>query len=126
MTEAATPQTAPNDELNPAEGLHVVSSVPESSAVAEAVFSPKIAMLGDVELRVDVVLGRARCTLQELLSIRPSQTIELDRQRNSPVEILVNSKPFALGEIVVIDETNLGVRVLEILETTFVAPGRSA
>jgi flagellar motor switch protein FliN len=124
MTDAALPEAALTDETAPAEGLRVVTSAPETHPDPEPAFSPKIAILGDVELRVDVILGRARRTLQDLLGIRPSQTIELDRQRNSPVEILVNNKPFALGEIVVIDETNLGVRVLEILDGGLGTPGR--
>lgn len=115
---------APNIEAT--EGLRIVSNEDDPSAPVERgqvhevahdeSSLPRIAILGDVELRVDVVLGRARRTLQDLLGVRPGQTIELDRQRNSPVEVLVNNKPFALGEIVVIDETNLGVRILEILD----------
>jgi flagellar motor switch protein FliN len=127
MTDAPLPQETPMPEETDAAHIRAVPDPPEThvaSAAApaptpirpETSSSPKIAILGDVELRVDVVLGRARQTLQELLGIRPGQTIELDRQRNSPVEVLVNNKPFALGEIVVIDETNLGVRVLEILD----------
>ena len=124
MTDAAIPEPEALEAAAPSEPLHVVTTSPVGDP-EEHPFSPKIAILGDVELRVEVVLGRARCTLQDLLSIRPSQTIELDRQRNSPVEILVNSKPFALGEIVVIDETNLGVRVLEIIDGAF-NTGRNA
>ena len=118
----------------PSENLHIVvvagdgetAEVAERAVAEEPSYSPKISILGDVELRVDVVLGRARRTLADLLSVRPGQTIELDRQRNSPVEVLVHNKPFALGEIVVIDETNLGVRVLEILDWAMNSPGRPA
>jgi flagellar motor switch protein FliN len=128
MTDAPLPQESPIPEETDAAHIRAVPDPPETHVSQtpigaaptpirpDASTSPKIAILGDVELRVDVVLGRARQTLQELLGIRPGQTIELDRQRNSPVEVLVNNKPFALGEIVVIDETNLGVRVLEILD----------
>lgn len=74
-----------------------------------------IEALGDVELKVEVVLGRARLRLQELLEVRPGQAIELDRARNSPVDVLINGTLFARGEIVVIDDTNLGVRVSEVV-----------
>ena len=71
--------------------------------------------LHDVELHVEVVLGRARLRLQELLDVRPGQAVELDRARNAPVDVLVNGTLFARGDIVVIDDTNLGVRVSEII-----------
>ena len=74
-----------------------------------------IEALADVELKVEVILGRARLRLQELLEVRPGQAIELDRARNSPVDVLINSTLFARGEIVVIDDTNLGVRITEIV-----------
>jgi flagellar motor switch protein FliN/FliY len=88
--------------------------------VAQAPVAPVTAgglapMLQDVELKVEVVLGHARLRLSELLAVRPGQAIELDRTRNSPVDVLVNGTLFARGEIVVIDDTNLGVRVVEIV-----------
>lgn len=83
-----------------------------------------IEALGDVELKVEVVLGRARLRLQELLDVRPGQAVELDRARNSPVDVLVNGTLFARGEIVVIDDTNLGVRVSEVVGSDPVKEGR--
>ena len=74
-----------------------------------------IEALADVELKVEVILGRARLRLQELLEVRPGQAIELDRARNSPVDVHINSTLFARGEIVVIDDTNLGVRITEVV-----------
>jgi|SRR5579875_1246245 len=88
---------------------------------ADAAGSPRamgtipIEVLQDVELKLEVVLGRVRLRLQNLLEIRPGQVIELDRARNSPVEVLVNGTLFARGEIVIVDETHLGVRVGEVV-----------
>jgi flagellar motor switch protein FliN/FliY len=83
-----------------------------------------IEMLGQVELKVEVVLGRARLRLQELLDVRPGQSLELDRARNSPVDVLVNGTLFARGDIVVIDDTNLGVRISEVVGADLVKEGR--
>ena len=83
-----------------------------------------IEALGQVELKVEVVLGRARLRLQELLDVRPGQSVELDRARNSPVDVLVNGTLFARGDIVVIDDTNLGVRVSEIIGNDFTKESR--
>jgi flagellar motor switch protein FliN/FliY len=87
----------------------------ESAAPTPNLASLPIEALQDVEMKVEVVLGRARLRLQELLDIRTGQVIELDRTRNSPVEVLVNGTLFARGEIVVIDETHLGVRIGEVV-----------
>jgi flagellar motor switch protein FliN/FliY len=91
-------------------------AVPEAPGRISALAgSLPIEALQDVEMKVEVVLGRARLRLQELLDIRTGQVIELDRTRNSPVEVLVNGTLFARGEIVVIDETHLGVRIGEVV-----------
>jgi flagellar motor switch protein FliN len=91
-------------------------ALPEAVERASAfAASLPIEALQDVEMKVEVVLGRARLRLQELLDIRTGQVIELDRTRNSPVEVLVNGTLFARGEIVVIDETHLGVRIGEVV-----------
>ncbi len=106
----------------------VVPEMPASAGVSAGAGARggrlPIEALGDVELKVDVVLGRARLRLQELLDVRPGQAIELDRARNSPVEVLVNGTLFARGEIVVIDDANLGVRVTEIVGFDAAKEGR--
>lgn len=116
VTDAHSALTVP-----PVTELAGAPGAPEPVAAAQTIAADSRAArlpleaLGDVELRVDVVLGRARLRLQELLDVRPGQAIELDRARNSPVDVLVNNTLFARGEIVVIDDSNLGVRVTEIV-----------
>jgi flagellar motor switch protein FliN/FliY len=115
------------DDLPPtavavAEPLHDAGSpAPTELAadLADAGARLPIEALGQVELKVEVVLGRARLRLQELLDVRPGQSVELDRTRNSPVDVLVNGTLFARGDIVVIDDTNLGVRVSEVIGNDF-------
>lgn len=82
---------------------------------ARSLASLPIEALQDVEMKVEVVLGRVRLRLAALLDLRPGQVIELDRTRNSPVEVLVNGTLFARGEIVVIDDSHLGVRIGEVV-----------
>ena len=111
-----TDTTIDNAPDSPAEP---VEAAPASEAPAQPdrsfAASLPIEALQDVELKVEVVLGRVRLRLQTLLDIRPGQVIELDRTRNSPVEVLVNGTLFARGEIVVIDDTHLGVRIGEVV-----------
>jgi len=108
----ADPAPEPPPSPPPAPAAPTAASAPAAPSVAGTGFAP---MLQDVELRVEVVLGHARLRLSELLAVRPGQAIELDRTRHSPVDVLVNGTLFARGEIVVIDDSNLGVRVVEIV-----------
>lgn len=70
-------------------------------------------ILLDVPLTVSVELGKAKCYVKDLLNLTTGSVVELDRIAGDPVDILVNGKPFASGEVVVIDE-NFGVRIREI------------
>ena len=73
-----------------------------------------INLLLDVPMDVTVELGRSSRTVQEVLSLGEGSIIELDKLAGEPVDLLVNGKPIAKGEVVVIDE-NFGVRVTEIV-----------
>ncbi|HHV79716.1 MAG TPA: flagellar motor switch protein FliN [Firmicutes bacterium] len=71
-------------------------------------------LLMDVPLTVVVELGRARKLFREVLSFTPGTVIELEKLTGEPLDILVNGKPIARGEVVVMDE-NFAVRVTEII-----------
>jgi flagellar motor switch protein FliN/FliY len=76
--------------------------------------SDKLELLLDIPLKVTVELGRTRMTLKRVLEMIPGSIIELDKLTGEPVDILVNGKLIARGEVVVIDE-NFGVRITEIV-----------
>src|SRR5690625_596417 len=71
-------------------------------------------MLLDVPLQVTVELGRTRQNVSELLELASGSIIELDKLAGEPVDVLVNNKLIAKGEVVVIEE-NFGVRVTDII-----------
>lgn len=71
-------------------------------------------MLLDIPLKVTVELGRTKRTVKEILELSAGSIIELDKLAGEPVDILVNEKLIAQGEVVVIDE-NFGVRVTDII-----------
>ncbi|CEM63332.1 flagellar motor switch protein FliN [Treponema phagedenis] len=73
-----------------------------------------IGLIMDVYMEVTVELGRTRMIIKDILGMGEGHIIELDKLAGEPVDILVNHKPIAKGEVVVIDE-NFGVRVTEIL-----------
>ena len=76
--------------------------------------SGNIGLLMDVTITVTVELGRARLSIKEILSLGEGSIIELQKLAGEPVDLLVNGKLIAKGEVVVIDE-NFGVRVTDII-----------
>jgi len=71
-------------------------------------------MLMDIPLQVTVELGRTKQSVKDILELASGSIIELDKLAGEPVDILVNSRLIAKGEVVVIDE-NFGVRVTDIV-----------
>lgn len=76
-----------------------------------------IGLIMDVYMEVTVELGRTKKLIKDILGMGEGTIIELDKLAGEPVDILVNHKQIARGEVVVIDE-NFGVRVTEILSPT--------
>lgn len=75
-----------------------------------------IGLIMDVPLDVSVELGKARKTIKEILELQQGSIIQLDKMAGEPVDLLVNGKLIAKGEVVVIDE-NYGIRI-----TTIISP----
>ncbi|MCU0822491.1 MAG: flagellar motor switch phosphatase FliY [Spirochaetes bacterium] len=73
-----------------------------------------INLLMDVNMEMTVELGRTKKSIKDILSMGEGTVIELDKLAGEPVDVLVNGKLIAKGEVVVIDE-NFGVRVTEIV-----------
>lgn len=73
-----------------------------------------IDLILDVPLDVSVVLGRTKKSIKDILNLSTGSLIELDKLAEEPVEILVNGKKIAYGEVVVVDE-NFGVRITSII-----------
>jgi flagellar motor switch protein FliN len=71
-------------------------------------------MLLDIPLQVTVELGRTKRSVKDILELGSGSIIELDKLAGEPVDILVNNRLIAQGEVVVIDE-NFGVRVTDII-----------
>ena len=73
-----------------------------------------IDLIADIPVRVTVELGKARKSVSEILALTAGAVVELDKMAGEPVDILVNGKLIAHGEVVVIDE-NFGVRITDII-----------
>lgn len=73
-----------------------------------------IDLILDVPLEVSVVLGRTKKSIKDILNLSTGSLIELEKLAEEPVEVLVNGKKIAFGEVVVVDE-NFGVRITSIV-----------
>ncbi len=133
-----TPQISP-DELNKITGAAPVSPTPTPAPTPEpaaavsatgstarpAQFAPlqpsngtpantNLDMLLGVNLKVTVELGRTRMTIEEILQLGPGSVVELDKLAGEPVDVLINDRLIARGEVVVIDD-RFGVRITDVV-----------
>lgn len=107
-------KSVPLPDLNQGDDLALVdqdrggaSAEPRTAADLEAVF--------DVPVAVSAVLGRAKVEVQQLMRLRPGAVIELDRKIGEAIDIYVNDRLVARGEVVLVEE-KLGVTMTEIIK----------
>jgi flagellar motor switch protein FliN/FliY len=105
----------------PPEQRHIVGHVNVQPAHFQSFDESKIvldkkniSLIMDVPLQVTVELGRTEKLIKDILEFSPGSIIELDKLAGEPVDILVNEKVIAKGEVVVIDES-FGVRITDII-----------
>jgi flagellar motor switch protein FliN/FliY len=68
----------------------------------------------DIPLQVSVELGRTRMLINDLLQLSRGSVVELSKMAGEPLEVLVNNKPIARGEVVMVNE-KFGIRIIEII-----------
>jgi len=73
-----------------------------------------IDLLMDVDLPIAIELGRTKMTIADILSLGPGSVVELNKLAGEPVDLLVNHKVVAKGEVVVVDE-NFGLRITQLM-----------
>ncbi|HEX9745096.1 MAG TPA: flagellar motor switch protein FliN [bacterium] len=125
-TAAHTPAEQPSEQpAIPKISDRMKTSEPEVSEVHSAKFeelapskptieSRGVELILDVPLDVAVELGRKQLSVKDIMGLVPGSLVELDKLAGEAVDLLVNGKLFARGEVVVIDE-NFGVRVSSII-----------
>ncbi len=111
------------DEVNGSEALNDLLSTEPEEALAEGPkpppeeekpTSPDLDFILDIPLDVTVELGRTSMLVNELLQLGQGSVIELTKLAGEPMEILVNGKLIARGEVVVVNE-KFGVRLTDIV-----------
>ena len=92
---------------------------PSSSVVTSA--GADLGRVIDVPVELAVEIGRTTMTIGETLSLAPGSIVSLNRLAGEPVDLLVNGRPIARGEVVVVDE-EFGLRITEVVGALPTAP----
>jgi flagellar motor switch protein FliN/FliY len=77
--------------------------------------SRNLDLLLDVDIPISVEVGRAQMSLEEVLSLVPGSVVALDKKAEEPVDLRVNGKLVARGEVVLVDDT-YGLRITQIVD----------
>ena len=107
LGDAASAQTGQTGPVAP--------DLPDLESAAAKQASPDgVGLLEDVQLEVRIELGRTRMLVEDVLKLTPESVVELDKAAGDPVDIYVNGRHVARGEVLVLNE-NFCVRVSEII-----------
>jgi flagellar motor switch protein FliN/FliY len=112
LPEDSSPAT-PND-INFGNGEVSKAEFQPLSEPAGNIEPRNIDILMDVDLPVAIELGRTRMKINDILALGPGSVVELNKLAGEPVDLLVNAKIVARGEVVVVDE-NFGLRITQLL-----------
>lgn len=123
MPQQAVPQAAPMPQTPPVQGYMQAPPVNVAPAQFQAfdtginplMQQENIGLIMDVPLEVTVELGRTNKTIKEILDFSPGTIIELNKLAGEAIDLLVNGKYVAKGEVVVIED-NFGIRITEIVK----------
>ena len=96
----------PEMEVGPAVGDGIVSPL-----------DPKLELLYDLQLPVSIELGRSNMLIRDILRLGRGSVIEFDKLVSEPVDVLINGKKVAEGEVVVIDK-HFGIRITTLIDPT--------
>jgi flagellar motor switch protein FliN/FliY len=84
---------------------------------------PKMDLLYDLSLPVSIELGRTNMLRRDVLKLGPGSVVEFDKRVSEPVDILINGKKIAEGEVVVIDK-HFGIRITTLVDAANVGRAR--
>jgi flagellar motor switch protein FliN/FliY len=104
-------------EMNPDQKDAISSLADQIKTGDEALNKLKVQNLDfilDIPLKVSVELGRAQVVIKDLLQLGQGSVLELDKLAGEPLEVLVNGKLVARGEVVVVNE-KFGIRLTDII-----------
>jgi len=121
-SETAAGQTAPGpgaaDAVQPAQLDSFDASTSEAPGAGDGAGAEGhrgLDLILDVEVLVSAELGRTEMPIGQILELGPGSIVELDKMASDPVDLFINNKLIARGEVVVVDE-NFGVRITSVVD----------
>ena len=110
-----------DDNSTPAfdDGEFGVASAAAASVAPGSALTANMDLIMDIPIDVQIMLGSSRMQVSGLMNLNEGATIALDKKIGEPVEIMVNGRRIARGEITVLDndDTRFGVKLIEVLST---------
>ncbi len=91
--------------------------VPESNELSELGSAKELEAVYDISVTVSAVLGKATMQVSQLLKLGRGAVVELDRKLGEAIDIYVNNRLIARGEVVMVDNNRLGVTMTEIVKS---------
>ncbi len=107
-------EKSPEDELLE-DSAHAVEDKSTEKSQDYATLDPKLELLYDLSLPVSIELGRTNMLIRDILKLGRGSVIEFDKLVSEPVDILVNGKKVAAGEVVVVDK-HFGIRITTLVD----------
>lgn len=103
---------------NPIEPQFVeLSELQNPAPAGPAILAGNMAVLHGIKVKLKVVVGEAHTTLGELMSLQEQAVLKIDRQVDTPLDLIVDGNVVARGQLVVVDD-NFGIRITEIAPRT--------
>ena len=91
-----------------------IEFTPLQASPVAAPAAAELERLNDVSVEVSVEIGRTRMTIGQTLELRPGSVVSLNRLAGEPVDLLINGKPIARGEAVMVND-KFGVRLTDVI-----------
>lgn len=92
-----------------------LSSFDEEKTAGRSALTGGIDIIKDIKVRLNVSVGQAMLTVENLFDLKEGQVVNLDKMTNEPVDVIVDGHVVARGTLVAVDD-NFGVRITEVVE----------
>lgn len=101
--------------MNPtlAETIEYAGIASQGEVTGEPVVKRDLAMLGHVDVHLEVVLGRTTLTVEELFALKAGTSLTLDTELDAPVALQLNGKTIARGNLVAVED-HFGIKIVDI------------
>jgi len=113
-SEVAVPREPATDVGSPPTDTRPLTLTDLDDSSKPSVDTKKVTMLNDVKLRVKLQLGRTKMLVEDILNLDEGSVVELDKLAGDPIDVLVNDRLVARGEVLVLND-NFCVRISEVL-----------